>query len=174
MAQSMEHWIKFMKRHLRNNCNSRYKWRNRLMQFMDCLTVGAVGYNLIDFKHCLNKYLQATQMIYNPTTTPMIESNLLCAMPDTFFEYYQKVNQIQFGDDIPQDLSRIWNQHLQKHQQIEAMKMYVNNSSAFEMIDDYSSWDEEEEQGDNLNFNGISKISKTQMLQLMQQFNQDN
>ena len=169
MAQSMEHWVKLMKRHLRNHCNSLDGWRERLMKFLDCYTVGSVGYDLIDFKYCSEHYNKCKELLYNPMTTPMLESNILLGMPDNFFNFYTKVNKIQFGDPIPSELSRIWNQHLRSNQQYNAMSMYVNDIDAFEMLDDTSSWDGSVDGSLNQELAMNPRLSKVELLRLMQQ-----
>ena len=178
MAQSMEHWVKLMKRHLCNNCNSRNdgkinkRWRVRLMNFMDCFTIGSSKYNLVDYKHCVLRYLKSTELIYEPTTTPMLESHLLCGMPDTWFELYTKVNKIQFGDRIDPELSQICNRHLTANQQIHALRIHIDNNfdvSVFDMMDDTSSWDEDLEGPLNDQLQTTNNISKTKLLQLLQQ-----
>ena len=169
MAQSMEHWIKMMKRHLRGNCNSRDEWRTRLMQFMDCFTVGSVGYNLIDFKQCVLSYSKSTQLIYEATTTPMLEGNLICEMPQNWFGLYQKVNAIQFGDPIPDDVSAIWNQHFIQHNRFDGLQVHLNDISAFDLPDNFSAWDSDVEGPLNEELQGRNRISKVELMRLLQE-----
>ena len=168
MAQSMEHWVKLMKRHLRTNCNSRDGWRKRLMNFMDCFTVGSVGYDLVDFKSCSKRYLKTVEMLYMPTTTHMIETNIILEMPTKFFEIFGKVDAIQFGDPIPNDLSRLWNSHLSKHQQYQAMHVHMNEISAFDQITHNSDWDSDVPGPVNEHLSNKKRVSKTELLQIMQ------
>ena len=64
MSQFMEHMIQLMKRHCKRNCNHRSGWQTRLMKFLDCVTIGAVKHDLIDFKKCKVEFDQKKQMIY--------------------------------------------------------------------------------------------------------------
>lgn len=170
MAQSMEHWVKIMKRNLCNHCNHDKHWRENLMNFLDCFTVGSVGYDLIDFKHCVQIYSQHVQLIYEPTTTAMLESNLICGMPENWFNIFTKVNKIQFGGVIPHELLNICNQHRTEHVNLHSLGVHLNQISAFYMPDDDSVWNSDVEGplNEQLNSNN-GTISKTRMMSLLQE-----
>ena len=170
MSQAVEHWVKMMKRHLRNNCNHRTGWMKRLMNFMDCLTVGSIGYNLIDFKNCVLQHLKIKEMMYEPTTTPMIECNLLANIPNRFFVFHGKVNKIQFRDPIPDDLRNIWNAHLRSNSEINDLESHANDLNPFNSVEECYSWDDQFDGDFDKNF---KNLTKTQIMEKMQQRTQD-
>ena len=112
MLQMMEHFVKFVKKHCRQNCNHHKDWMTRLFQYLDCVTIGSVGYDLVDFKSCKTEYDNHRQLIFDENQTPQLEQEILLQMPKYWYEKWQLVHQLQFGQIIGANMKKQWNQHL--------------------------------------------------------------
>ena len=172
MSQAMERWIKHMKTSLRRNCNHKPGWLKHLMEFFDCLCIGCIGYDLIDFHKCQMEYLKHTENMYDETTTPILEGYLTSTMPPKFIEIYEQVHPIKFRDPFPQHLVDTWNAHLRDNSDIENMDVYVETVDNFDQMPDYSSWDEAEDGDLQENVAKMKKMSKKKLLEKMQKYTQ--
>ena len=96
MQQLMEHYVKLAKRHCKRNCNHSSNWQENLMKYLDCVSIGSIGYDLVDLHNVENEFNQKHTLIYEPTTTPMLERFLISQMPGKWFEIWQLIHPIQF------------------------------------------------------------------------------
>ena len=172
MGQAMEHWIKHLKTNLRRNCNHKPGWLKHLMQFFDCLCIGCIRYDLIDFHKCQLEYLKHAESMYDETTTPMLEGFLISTMPPKWIEFHKEIHAIEFGGKIPQHLANEWNAHLRENSEIANMDVYNDNIDMFDTMPDYSSWDDEEDGDLQENIISTNKLRKKQILERMQNYTQ--
>ena len=155
MLQMMEHFVKITKKHCRCHCNHKTGWMKRLMKYIDCVTIGSVGYDLVDFKNCKKEFQQQHDLIYHPQRTPELEADFIRQMPPNFYKYWKMIHKIKFGDKIDQKIIDLWNQHLKhKYNQIECERKF---SSYIESYDSESSYD-----------NNRRKLHKKEVLEEMQ------
>ena len=168
MTQVMEHWIKHMKTHCRRNCNHGKDWNVKLFKYFDCLTIGCIGYDLIDFNNCETQFTEHLRMIYEPTTTPALEGHILSQMPTNFYKYWNIVHGIKFRGIIPNNIKIIWNQHLRQQESLNNIRVYMNHIDNAELMNDYSSWDELSDEELEKNITNMNKYTKKKILQQMQ------
>ena len=174
MTQLMEHYIKLTKNHCRRNCNHKPDWMIRLFHFLDCVTIGTVGYDLVDFQNCHREFIEQHKMIYDPTTTPMVESILIRQMPLKYFKVWEAVHSIKFRGNISDSIKRVWNQHLLNHDDLNKMNVYLQEISNINAINDDLSWYEgsDDESGTTNLEERIDKmrnnLTRKQILEMMQ------
>ena len=171
MLQLMEHVIKFIKKHCRQNCNHRDGWMLRLMKYMDCVTIGSIGYDLIDFKECKHVFNQQWKKIYDPLLTPQMETDLIEKMPNKWKQFWQIIHKIKFRDPIPEIVARIWRQHLAaNNQDFESMRNNQDENSYMGLLnhnlDDLSNDDESMDEATGAI---MSQLSKKEMWKRLQQ-----
>ena len=141
MQQLMESIIELAKREARNRCNKLHGWVTRLQRFLDCYCVGVMGHDVIDFKHPMHKYLKEMSLIYLPTTTPMIEENLITRMPQRFVYYLTLMEEMQHADDaIPELLEEAWNQHVRQNHDLDELRGNIEHECKIDRGDNFSGW----------------------------------
>lgn len=141
MQQLMESYIQLMKRECRNRCNKLAGWLLRLHRFSDCYTVGAMGYDLIDLKHPMRKYLKEMSLIYLPTSTPLIEGNLVTSMPGRFIYYLSLMEQVEtHHDPIPPLLIEAWNRHVSRNHDLDNLRAHIGQACEMDRGEDFSGW----------------------------------
>ena len=113
MMQMIEHFVKKAKVRLATNCNHADGiWLPALMNWFDCITFGALGYDLIDFKEMKMRFHKNKKKIYHPKKTPKLEKKILRTMPRRFRFYYKKVHKAGEKWQMDDETARLWKQHL--------------------------------------------------------------
>ena len=150
MLQMMEHVIQLFKKHCRRNCNHRNNILDKVMQYIDCVTIGAIGYDLIDFKYCQIKFEQHWKKIFDPHSTPYIEHSILKQMPQKFRRFQSKICDIQFRDPIDVDMSNIWKKCYDENNQFDDFPKNMKESNYTDLLDSgVVSWDDDDDDNSN-------------------------
>ena len=182
MLQLMEQYVKIMKKHCRRNCNHLTGLLLRLYQFLDCASLGAVAYNLVDFGQIKLDFQQNKRKIYHKTETPKLEKHVLSTMPARFKQYQKKVHQIGFKGVIDEEIQNVWKQHLRFNKdKFESMprndnaeiENYMENVNESDDQDDDESNDiGSREASTDEDTNMMSQMSMSQIRERMQQITQ--
>ena len=141
------------------------------MKYLDCVSIGSIGYDLVDLNNVENEFKQKHTLIYEPTTTPMLEAYLVSKMPDKWMQMWNLIHPIQFKDPISLNVKQIWNQHLLEHDNFQNLNVYLNRVNIMDNELDYSSWDEANDDNFDERITNMRNKTKKQILQAMQNAN---
>lgn len=172
MLQMMEQVVKFAKKQCRTNCNHKEYWMKRLFEFLDCLTIGSVGYNLVDFKKCKIQYEKNKKLIYDKYETPQLEQRILSEMPQYWYLKWQQVHSLKFGQKIPTAMKKEWNQHVNDDQYDQLHQNDDNVEFSYMNMDDVETNDGESSQSSGFD-TGMRNLSMQQLSQHMLQQTMD-
>ena len=166
MLQMMEHFVKLTKKHCRYHCNHKDGWMKRLFRYLDCVTIGAVGYDLIDFKNCKKEFNQQHNLIYDKIRTPALEKEIIRTMPPIFFKYWKLICNLKFGDKIDQEIIDKWNEHLKSTDSNNCYNQLPKKQTQSSYIDTYDS--ESSVSTNAENDSGMRKKTRSEKLKQMQ------
>ena len=166
MLQMMEQFVKFAKKQCRRNCNHKVNWMKRTFEYLDCVTLGSIGYDLVDFKSCKTEYEKHRNLIYDKDATPQMEQQILSEMPEYWFSKWQQVRGVQFRDKITPDMQKEWNQHLHDAQYNEMCHDDDNTHVNYMNMDGIDEIDENSSESSGFD-TGMRNLSVEQLSQRM-------
>ena len=105
--QLMESYVQMIKRELRVKGNAQHGWMRRVWEFADLYCVAAMGYDEINFYNIFHKSHETYKLIYDEESTQLVEEQLEYEMPDKFWELLLIIDNIECGDAIPDEITRI-------------------------------------------------------------------
>lgn len=119
----MEGWIGLLKQYQRKHGNMRPGWLLRAIEYLDLYCIGAVYQNQIDFCAIESNHYFRHKLMYEPGITHSIEMIDESKLPEKAINILENIDQIKFGDKIPDTIDNNINGLLKQHQQrIQLMK----------------------------------------------------